>query len=190
MTDVNVVSSPTMMVIDNETAKLQVGDQVPVITSTSESTITTGAPIINTVEYHDTGIILSVTPRISGGIVTMELQQEVSQVTTTTSSSIDSPTFQQRRFYSSVAVNDGETLLMGGLISNQRTKSNSGIPYLSDIPVVGALFDDRSDSNNRTELMVMITPHIVRNRAEAAAAADEIRRRIRETVTPPVRVLP
>lgn len=190
VTDVNVVSAPTMMVLDNETAKLQVGDQVPVITSTSESTVTTGAPVISTVEYHDTGIILSVTPRISGGMVTMELQQEVSQVTQTTTSSIDSPTFQQRRFYSSVTVNDGETLMMGGLISTQRTKSNQGIPYLTDLPVVGALFGQRADSNNRTELMVMITPHIVRNAAEAAAASDEIRRRIRETVSPPTKVLP
>jgi general secretion pathway protein D len=190
VTDVNVVSAPTMMVIDNETAKLQVGDQVPVITSTSESTVTSGAPVINTVEYHDTGIILSVTPRISGGVVTMELQQEVSQVTQTTSSSIDSPTFQQRRFYSSVTVGDGETLMMGGLISNQRTRSNQGIPYLADVPVLGVLFGQRADSTNRTELMVMITPHIVRNPVEAAAASDEIRRRIRETVTPKVGVLP
>ncbi len=190
VTDVNVVSAPTMMVLDNETAKLQVGDQVPVITSTSESTVTTGAPVISTVEYHDTGIILSVTPRISGGVVTMELQQEVSQVTQTTTSSIDSPTFQQRRFYSSVTVGDGETLLMGGLISNQRTRSNQGIPYLSDVPVLGVLFGQRADTNNRTELMVMITPHIVRSPVEAAAASDEIRRRIRETVTPKVNVLP
>jgi general secretion pathway protein D len=190
VTDVNVVSAPTMMVLDNETAKLQVGDQVPVITSTSESTVTTGAPVISTVEYHDTGIILSVTPRISGGMVTMELQQEVSQVTTTTTSSIDSPTFQQRRFYSSVSVGDGETLLMGGLISTQRTKSNQGVPYLSDVPVLGVLFGQRSDTNNRSELMVMITPHIVRNPVEAAAASDEIRRRIRETISPPVKVLP
>jgi len=190
VTDVNVVSAPTMMVLDNETAKLQVGDQVPVITSTSQSTVTTDSPVINTVEYHDTGIILSVTPRISGGMVTMELQQEVSQVTTTTTSSIDSPTFQQRRFYSSVSVGDGETLLMGGLISTQRTKSNQGVPYLSDVPVLGVLFGQRSDTNNRTELMVMITPHIVRNPVEAAAASDEIRRRIRETISPPVKVLP
>lgn len=190
ITDVNVVSAPTMMVLDNETAKLQVGDQVPVITSTSESTVTTGAPVISTVEYHDTGIILSVTPRISGGVVTMELQQEVSQVTQTTSSSIDSPTFQQRRFYSSVTVGDGETLLMGGLISNQRTRSNQGIPYLSDVPVLGVLFGQRADSTSRTELMVMITPHIVRSPVEAAAASDEIRRRIRETVTPKVGVFP
>jgi general secretion pathway protein D len=190
ITDVNVVSAPTMMVLDNETAKLQVGDQVPVITSTSESTVTTGAPVISTVEYHDTGIILSVTPRISGGVVTMELQQEVSQVTQTTSSSIDSPTFQQRRFYSSVTVGDGETLLMGGLISNQRTRSSQGIPYLSDLPVLGVLFGQRADSTSRTELMVMITPHIVRSPVEAAAASDEIRRRIRETVTPKVGVLP
>ena len=190
VTDVNVVSAPTMMVLDNETARLQVGDQVPIITSSSQSTLVSGAPLISQVEYHDTGIILAVTPRIAGGTVMLELQQEVSQVTTTTTSAIDSPTFQQRRFYSSVAVGDGESLLMGGLISNQRSRSNQGIPFLSQVPLLGALFDNRKDSTSRTELLVMITPHIVRNQGEAALAAEEIRRRIRETVTPPTAVLP
>lgn len=191
VTDVSLVSSPTMMVLANETAQLQVGDQVPVITSTAQSVQNAGAPLVSQVEYHDTGVILSVTPRINqGGIVMLDIRQEVSDVTNTTTSNIDSPTFQQRRFRSSVAVGDSETLLMGGLIRNNRNQTRTGIPWVSDIPVVGALFDDRKDSTDRTELLVMITPHILRSRAETAAAADEIRRRIEGAVTPSPKVLP
>jgi general secretion pathway protein D len=191
VTEVDVVSSPTLMVMDNETAQLQVGDQVPIITSTSQSTLVSGSPVINNVEYHDTGVILAVTPRITlGGTVLLDIQQEVSDVTTTTSSDIDSPTFEQRRFHSTVAVADGDTLMLGGLISTQKNRGHTGVPYLSEIPVLGAAFDNRTDTNDRTELMVMITPHIVRNQAEAKAAADEIRRRIQDTVSAPPRVLP
>lgn len=191
VTDVSLVSSPTMMVLANETAQLQVGDQVPIITSTAQSVQNAGAPLVSQIEYHDTGVILSVTPRITqGGTVMLDIRQEVSDVTTTTSSNIDSPTFQQRRFRSSVAVGDSETLLMGGLIRNNRSRTRTGIPWISDIPLLGAMFDDRKDSTDRTELLVMITPHILRNLAEAAAAADEIRRRIEGTVTPSPKVLP
>ena len=106
------------------------------------------------------------------------------------SSTIDSPSFQRRRFHSSVAINDADTLALGGLIRNTRDQSRTGIPWLSELPVVGALMGDRDDTTGRTELLVMITPHIVRNQAEAAAATEEIRRRIQTTVTPRPSVLP
>ena len=191
VTDVSVVSSPTVMVLDNETAQLQVGDQVPVITATAQSVQTAGAPLVSQVEYHDTGVILTVTPRITAtGVVMLDIHQEVSDVVATTSSTIDSPSFQRRRFHSSVAINDADTLALGGLIRNTRDQSRTGIPWLSELPVVGALMGDRDDTTGRTELLVMITPHIVRNQAEAAAATEEIRRRIQTTVTPRPSVLP
>ena len=191
VTEVNVVSSPTMMVLDNETAQLQVGDQVPVITSTAQSVQSTDAPVVNQVEYHDTGVILTVTPRVTAsGTVILDIIQEVSDVTATTSSSIDSPTFQRRRFQSSVAVVDSQTLALGGLIRVDQTRSHSAVPGLADVPVVGALFGHRSDTVGRTELLVMITPHVVRNAAEAAAATEEIRRRIRSVAMPEPKVTP
>src|SRR5436305_13328985 len=120
------------MVLDNEPARLQVGSQVPVLTQSQQSTIAANAPIVNSVEYRDTGVIMLVTPRVnSGGLVTLDISQEVSDVANTTSSNIDSPTFNQRLIRTRVAVQDGQTVGMPGLIRDSATQGNAAIPLLT-----------------------------------------------------------
>ena len=182
VTDVNVISSPQLMVLDHQTAVLQVGDQVPIAIQQARSVIDPAAPLVNTIEFRDTGVILRVTPRVNAnGLVFMDIEQEVSDVAATTTSGIDSPTIAQRRLVSVVAVQSGETVALGGLIRDRRTKNKSGIPLLSDIPVLGFLFGSRGDTDARTELLVLITPRVVRNSQEARDVTNELRERLRAT---------
>ena len=179
ITDVNIISSPQLMVLDNHTATLQVGDEVPIAIQSSVSTLDPDSPIVNTIEFRDTGVILSVTPRVnSGGMVIMEIEQEVSDVTETTTSGIDSPTIQQRRISSTVAVMSGQTIALGGLIRDRQGKENTGVPLLKDIPLLGALFGARKSEGSRTELLVLITPRVVSNGEEARLVTEELRRRL------------
>jgi general secretion pathway protein D len=183
VTKINVVSAPKLMVLNNQTASLQVGDQVPVVTGSAVGTLTPNAPIVNEVEYRDTGVILRVTPRVnSGGLVLLDIAQEVSDVTQTNSSNIESPTIQQRKFASTIAVQDGQTISLGGLIRDSRTQGRSGIPVLSQIPVVGGLFGVHDSTVRRTELLVLLTPRVIRNPEEARAITDELRDKIRSVV--------
>lgn len=180
-TKVTVLSAPEVLVLNNQTAKLQVGDQVPIVTATAVSTIDTNAPEVNSVQYLSTGVILQVTPRVNkGGEVMMDIDQEVAQPTTTTSSTINSPTIQQREITSSVSVADGETIALGGLFSNQVSESKNGIPWLQDIPYIGHLFTNTGDAVNRDELMVLITPHVVDSIGKARAVTDELRHKLPE----------
>lgn len=176
VTKVKVISSPNLMVINNQQAKLQVGDQVPVITQTSTGTESANAVIINSVEMKDTGIILSVTPRInSSGRVMLDIQQEVSNVIATTTSGIDSPTIQQRKIATRVVVHDGESLALGGLIQEKKSLNQRKVPVLGDIPLLGNAFKSKTDGINRTELIIFIRPRIVRDSEEARQATDEFR---------------
>ena len=179
ITKIKVISSPELMVLNNHTASLQVGDQVPVPTSSAVSVSTPGAPVVNTIELRDTGVILRVTPRVnSGGLVLMDVNQEVSASVPTTSSAIDSPTIQQRRVSSSIAVQDGQTIALGGLISDSRNSSKNGIPYLNELPIVGPLFGTTDDTVTRTELLILITPHVVRDQQSAREVSDELRAKL------------
>lgn len=180
VSDVNIISSPQLMVLDNQTAQLQVGDEVPIITRQTQSTIDVDAPVVNTVEQRQTGVILSVTPRVNAsGLVLMEIQQEVSDVIETTTSGIDSPTISQRRIASTVAVQSGETVALGGLIEDGRQDDTRGVPLASRIPVVGWLFGRTATSSERTELLVLITPRVVRDPNQARAVTEELRQRLR-----------
>jgi len=184
VTSINVVSSPQLLVLNNQTASLQVGDQVPVATQSSVSTTTSNAPVVNSIEYRDTGVILKVTPRVNdSGLVLLDIAQEVSDVAPTTTSTLDSPTIQQRRVSSSVAVQDGQTVALGGLIRDNLSRGTSGIPLLKDIPYVGTLFGANDNSRVRTELLVLLTPRVVRSAAEAQAVTEELRRKI-STIEP------
>jgi len=179
LTKVKVISAPRVMVVNNRTASIEVGDQVPIATSTAVGVITANAPVVNTIQLVDTGIILRVTPRVgAGGLVLLDINQEVSSAVATTSSTINSPTIQQRRISSSIAVQDGQTLAIGGLISDTRTKTRSGIPYLMDLPYVGPLFSLRNDQVDRTELIVLITPRVVRDEHEADSVTEELREKL------------
>lgn len=180
-THVEVVSSPQLMVLNNQTATLQVGDRVPIATEQTVSTVTSNSAIVNSIQYQDTGVILKVTPRVNhSGMVMLDITQEVSEVTSTTSSSIDSPTIQQRKISSTVAVPDGETFALGGLIKHSDSKTKSGLPYLQRIPLLGYVFGDNNNVNKRTELMVLITPHVINGNDKARAVTEELRRKLSE----------
>jgi general secretion pathway protein D len=179
ITTVNIISSPSLTVMDNRTAQLQIGDEVPIITQSAVSVLSTGAPVVNSVAYKDTGVILSITPRINqSGRVLLDIQQEVSSVASTTSSGIDSPTISQRRIRTSVVVSDGEALALGGMIQKSHTVARTQIPILGDIPVLGNLFGGKDNQVGKTELLVIITPHVIRNLTEARQVTDEFRREL------------
>jgi general secretion pathway protein D len=180
ITKVRVVSSPELMVLDNGVARLQVGDQVPIATQSSVSTITDNAPVVNQIEYRDTGVILTLSPRVSAnGLVMLDVSQEVSDVSKTSSSSIDSPTIATRKIASSIAVNSGETIALGGLIKDDVEKDTSGIPILQDIPYVGHAFKTTDNTYTRTELIVLLSPRVIRSVTEARTATAELRQRLR-----------
>lgn len=180
ITDIRVVSSPQVLVLDNRTAELQVGDQVPVTTQQSVSNVDPDAPTVNSVEFRETGVVLRVTPRVNAsGVVNLEIEQEESTAVATTSSGIDSPTIQQRKLKSTVVVNSGETVALGGLIRDTQTDSISGIPFLSSIPILGNLFSTTSETGRRTELLVLITPRVIRNQEDARAVTRDLRKTLR-----------
>lgn len=179
ITKVNVVSAPSLMVMDNKKATLQIGDQVPIVTQTAQSVIATGAPAVNTITMKDTGVILSVTPRVNdSGRVVLDIEQEVSSVAKTTSSGIDSPTIQQRRIRTTITVRDGEALALGGLIQQNDSVTKTQVPILGNIPIIGPAFGTKSNDIKRTELVIFIRPQVVRDDGEAARVTEEFRSRI------------
>lgn len=179
VTKVNIVSAPSLMVLDNHAARLQVGDQVPIITQSATGVQTAGSPVVNSVTYRDTGVILQITPHINdSGQVLLDIEQEVSSVTSTTSSSINSPTIKQRKVKTSVSVDDGHMLTLGGIIQSQRNRGADKVPLLGDIPLLGNAFKSRSDSIIKTELIILITPRVVRDAREAEEATEEYRRHL------------
>jgi len=179
ITDVQVISAPKLMVLDKQQATIQVGDLVPTITQSAVSVLTAGAPVVNNVQYQPTGIILNVLPRLNAsGLVTLDIEQEVSDVVPTTSSSINSPTFEQRMIKTKVVVQDGETISLGGLISDKKSKENSGIPILQQLPLLGPLFSTRDNVSDRTEILVLLTTHVVYDEHDARALTEELRRKL------------
>lgn len=187
LTKVNVVSAPKLLVINNQTASLQVGDQVPISSSSAVSVQNPDAPIVNAIEYKDTGVILKITPRVnSGGLVLLDISQEVSDVSSTSTSNIDSPTISTRRLATSIAVQDSQTIALGGLIRAIKTQGNDGVPLLSRIPVLGALFGTKTQNDRRTELLIMLRPRVVRTVDDGRAITDELRDKI-QTLKPGTR---
>lgn len=177
--DINVLSSPSLMVLDNQTATINVGDEIPVPARQSISNLDPTSPTVNEITFRQTGITLSVTPRVSSsGLVTMEIRQEVATAATTTSSNIDAPTIQNRAIDSVVAINSGETIVLGGLMQTQRSQNESGLAGLRRIPGIGKLFGATNNEDARTELLVLITPRVVRNRDDARAITEEFRQKL------------
>ncbi len=171
---VNIVSSPSLMVLNNQSANIEVGDQVPITTRQQQSTAT-DANVVNSIEYRDTGVLLTVQPRVNaGGLVIMEVEQEVSDVAETTADSL-TPTIQQRRISSTVAVQSGRTVVLGGLIRENRLEAKEGVPGLYRLPVVGALFGATTNDQRRTELVVLITPRVVKDQEAARQITEEFR---------------
>jgi general secretion pathway protein D len=170
-----VISSPSLMVLDNHTAQIRIGDQQPVLTGSSQSD---GGVITESIEYKDTGVMLEVTPRVNaGGLVIMDVVQEVTDV-----GEIDEATgqrsFLQRNVNSVVAVQSGETVVMGGLIRDNKSTSKAGIPILRNLPILGNLFSATSKVEDRTELMVLITPTSIRGVEQARELTEEFRKKL------------
>lgn len=179
ITNVNVVSAPTLMALNNQKAVLQIGDQVPIVTRQAQNTSGGSAPVINSVEMKDTGIILTVVPRINtSGKVMLDIQQEVSDVVKTTSSGIDSPTIQQRKVSTRVVVHDSESLALGGLIQQRNDLVRTQVPILGDIPILGNAFKNKTDQIRKTELIIFIKPRIVRDASEARNVTEEFRQQL------------
>ena len=177
VTKVHVLSSPELMVLDNQPARLQVGAVVPYLAQSSQSTITSNAPIVSSINYQQTGVILEVTPRVnSGGLVTLDVMQDVSSVATTiTTPGVDSPTFNERNVSSRVVVQDGQTIGLAGLITDTASVGNQGIPWLKDIPLLGLLAGNQNNTRQRTELLILITPHVVHDQRDARALTEDLR---------------
>ncbi|HEX2528718.1 MAG TPA: type II secretion system secretin GspD [Geminicoccus sp.] len=179
VTDVRVMSAPTLVVQDNREATLNVGNEVP-ITVRSATADDDTARTVNTIQYRETGVILTVKPRIGGNsTVTLEISQEVSSVVQSETEDSLTPTINQRKVQSVVSVRSGQTVVLGGLIQDSEGRQRSGIPLLSDIPAIGDLFANNNRTGLRTELLVFITPRVIRNAEDAGAIGREIRDRMR-----------
>jgi general secretion pathway protein D len=179
--NVKFISAPQVMVRDNQTATIRVGDQIPVTTRSSQSTTDPNAPIVTEVQFRDTGTLLTVTPRINaGGQVTMDISQEVSLPGSEPAvGGGGNVSIAQRTIDSSVTVHGGQTVVLGGLIRETRTESKSGIPLLMDIPWLGQLFSTTGENVGRTELIVTINPVVVENQRDAEIVTSELRQRMK-----------
>ncbi|TRW90258.1 type II secretion system secretin GspD [Candidatus Methylobacter oryzae] len=182
--NINVISSPSLMVLNNQQAKINVGDQVPIQTSTTSVPIAGGAttPSIavgSSIQYKDTGVTLDVTPRVNAnGMVIMEIKQIVSNVVPQTNGVTSTATINKKEIESSVAVLDGETIVLGGLITEDNRDIQSGIPLLHDVPVIGPLFGQTIRNKDRTELVVLITPRVVKSKQDSRLISDEFKRKL------------
>ena len=180
---VRVLSSPELVVLDNQPARLQVGNDVPVLSQQSQSTIASNAPLVNSVSYVPTGVMLQITPRVNdNGQVTLDIAEDVSQSqgiqTSGNASAPASPTFQDRNVQSRVVVQDGQTIGIAGLIQDQDSRQNQGVPFIRNIPVIGALFGQQVNQRTRTELLVMITPHVERDARDARDVTADMEQQI------------
>ena len=173
-----MISNPSLMVLDNHTATIAVGDQVPVSTSTITSETTTVTS--STIQYKDTGVNLSVTPSVNAGnIVAMQIDQTVTDAGETVKDANNQLKFLQRQISSKVAVRSGESIVLGGLIKDNKSTSKEGVPLLKDIPLVVGLFAQNKSSGGRTELLVIITPRVVRTDVDIREVSEDLRERLK-----------
>lgn len=172
-----VISSPSILVLDNQSAEIRVGDQQPIF---SGSTTTDGGLRTESIQYKDTGVSLKVTPRVnSSGMITMSLIQEVTDV-----GEVDQATgqrsFLQRNIKSKVAVKSGETIVLGGLIRDNSTTGKQGLPRLRKLPIIGNLFGATNQQSQRTELLVLITPTAIKNQKDLHKTGEELRSKMKQ----------
>ena len=195
---VRVLANPSVMARNGESAFIQVGDEVPIVTSQQTTGATSTVPggatannIIQNIQYRNTGIVLRVKPVIhAGGRIDLDVEQEVSSASATRTGVSASPTIATRKISTKLSLSDGATVLLGGLMQETTTVSNTGIPLLKDIPYAGYLFKSTSEERVRTELVVLITPYIVADEFEAVAITDAFRRQFRWDANSPTQTLP
>jgi general secretion pathway protein D len=186
VTEVKVLSNPSLVAMDNQVATLQVGDEIPIQTGTA--TVLTGSnTIASTTDYRSTGIILRVVPRVNvNGNVRLEVEQEISNPVNNSGSGSGTnsltPTVSTRKVRSAVAVASGQTVLLAGLISDTQNRTRNGIPGLDQLPVVGDVFAQTDKSIKRTELIIFIRPQIIRDGKDAHFVAEEVRTKLRGSI--------
>jgi general secretion pathway protein D len=188
--NINIISSPSLMVLNNQKAKINVGDQVPISTGSTSVPLAGGTPTFaqsNTIQYKDTGVTLEVSPRVNAnGLVIMKLKQVVSNVVqntvadnkTDTATQQQSPTISKKEILSSVAVADGETIVLGGLISDNVTDNKNGVPFFYQLPIIGSLFGATSKNDTKTELVILITPRVVKGKQDSRVISNEFKRKL------------
>lgn len=160
---VNILSSPSVLASDNKEAKIDISTEVPVASTQYKHDSDSDAVIETTIEYRNTGVILSVTPHINErGLVSMDISQEVSeQSQNVLVGDNEYPSFFKRSVTTSLTVNDGQTIAIGGLIKETKSDGTSGVPLLSRIPIIGFLFGKDTKSISKTELIILITPRVI-----------------------------
>jgi general secretion pathway protein D len=177
----NVISSPHIIASNNKEARIQIGKSQPVLTN-SYTTTATGTPDVveGTIEYKDIGVILTVTPRISdGGLITLEMQIEKSDVSSSSLGNLSSiPVFDKKTAKTIVSVLQGQMIIIGGFIEDSRTRNKSGVPLLHKIPLLGALFGTQEYINSKTELILLMVPHIITDQIQSKTVTDEFRDRV------------
>jgi general secretion pathway protein D len=181
-----ILASPHILTADNREASINIGNSVPILTSRANVPgvqVAGQTALVNNVQYRDTGVILNILPQINAdGLVNLQIRQEVSDVDESVTSETGSPTFIVREAETTAVVQDGDTLLIGGIIQEGSSRSRSGIPYLMDIPVLGQLFRYETETVRRTELIILITPHVIRGRAEALETTQQYKDRLWDVV--------
>ncbi len=184
VTGVKVLSTPSLVVVNNQAATLQVGNQVPISTG-SATVLTANNTVVNTVDYRNTGIILHVAPRVSAdGNVRLDIEQEISSVVPSTEAAANlTPTIQERKVKSQISVANGQTVLLAGLIQDQKNENKSGIPLLDQLEGIGNAFSNQDNQKSRTELIIFIRPQIIRDSMDAHTVAEELRSKLRGTVS-------
>jgi len=177
VTEVRVLSNPSLVVLNNQAATLQVGSQVPISTGTA-TVLTANNTVVSTIDYRNTGVILRVVPRVSAnGNVIIDVEQETSNVTPGSAGSL-TPTISDRHVKSSISVASGQTVLLAGLISDENDRTRQGIPVLDKIPGIGDLFSQQSGTKVRTELIIFIRPTVIRDPVDAHMVAEEMRSKL------------
>jgi general secretion pathway protein D len=178
ITNVKVLSSPSIVALDNQPALLEVGDEIPITTSSATLLTNSATPVVNTIQMRNTGVILKVLPHVnSNGTVQLEVDQEISNVVNADQQTL-TPTIAQRRVHSTVSVVSGQTVLLGGLISERDQKSQSGLPGLREIKFIGDLLGNTSGTRTRSEIIVFIKTRLIRNSVDAGAVTEEFRERL------------
>ncbi|SPQ00150.1 conserved exported hypothetical protein [Candidatus Sulfobium mesophilum] len=176
-----VVAAPHILVSDNREARIQIGQQVPLATSSTAQPIsTTGTAVsvvsTSTIQYKDIGIILKVKPQVNdSGLISLELSQEISAISAkaVTVGGLDEVAIDKTEATSNLVARDGETIIIGGLIREDHSYGTTGIPILSRIPIIGALFGTTSDDITRKETIILLTPHVIRNQQEAGTVTSD-----------------
>jgi general secretion pathway protein D len=187
--NVNVISSPSLMVLNNQEASIQVGEEISLTTGALGVNGLTGnagsaingsnTTALTQNQQRKTGVKLKIKPRVNAnGLVTMDVTQSVEDVADSIKNGEVNPRISTREIDSTIVVQSGESIVLGGLIKDKNTKGEGGIPLLHEIPLIGPLFGNKNNEDNKIELVVLITPRVIKSRQDAGLITDEFKRKL------------